>query len=82
MVVAVNRNTALPEIGKCSETSELEAENLLQIVENIEARTREALELAGQLEKFFEEAIVDIIKVTKESEKSMDVQPRISCYSN
>jgi len=43
-------------------TNPEEISKLLNILEEIEARTREALELAGELEEFFEAAAVDSAK--------------------
>ena len=71
MVVTVSRNAALREVGKRSETSETSTKPLSQIIEEMEARTREALELAGELEEFFEAVAVDS---AKESELSPDSQ--------
>jgi len=44
-----------------------EISKLLKILDEMEARTREALELARQLEKLFGRVAMDIAKETEES---------------
>ena len=70
MVVTVNRNAALREVEKRSETSKISTKPLSQIIEEMEARTREALELAGKIEQFFGSAS----NTTRETEESADSQ--------
>jgi len=73
MVVTVNRNAVLREVEKRPETSEIRAKALLQIIEEMEARTREALELARELEEFFGSAIA-AMNTIRETEESVDSQ--------
>ena len=73
MVVTVNRNAALREVLKHPETSEIEAKALVQIIEEIEARTREALELAEELKKIFRSASA-AMNTTRETEESVDTR--------
>ena len=73
MAVTVNRKAVLREVEKRSETSEIKIIPLLQIIEEMEARTREALELAGKLEKFFGSASA-AMNTARETEESADSQ--------
>ena len=70
MVVTVNRNAAFREVEKRRGTSEIMTRPLLQIIDDMEARTREALELAGKIEQFFGSAS----NTTRETEESADSQ--------
>ena len=79
MVVTVNRNAALREAGKHHETSAMMTKRLRQIIDEMEARTREALELAGELEEFFGAASA-IVDTTKEPEEPLESQSRISRF--
>ena len=78
MATSVNRKMALREADKCAETPEIMNELLLQMLLEMEARTRKALELAKELEELvrsFAAAAGDATKVTEES-IGQSVQPR------
>ena len=70
MVVTVNRNAAFREVEKRRGTSEIMTRPLLQIIDEMEARTREALELAKKIEQFFGSDS----NTTRETEESADSQ--------
>ena len=72
IVTKVSRNMIQQGFEKRHENSEIMTKPLLLIIEEMEGRTREALELAGELEKFFRSSGATAMKTTRETEESSD----------
>jgi len=81
MVVTTNNKAPLQEAEKPSETSEIKAKTLLQIIEDIEDRTREALGLGEELKKIFRLASA-AMNNSMETKESVDTRSWISCFRN
>ena len=77
MVATVNRNATLRAVERRPETPDVKTKPLFQIIKELETRTREALELARELEEFFRSAGVADMDITWDTEETTDSQPRI-----